>query len=96
MFDPLTRKEKKKIQENREKERSVSIYKMIISKEKIPNENVKVIFWEMRESKHKGSGSHLQLHKLQANYLYKLAQVDVLLIIQVYSRKPEILNLRHL
>lgn len=84
MFDSLTRKEKKKIQENREKERSVSLYKMIISKEEeIPNENIKVIFWEMRESKHKGSGNNLQLHKLQANYLYKLAQVDILLIVQV-------------
>ena len=50
MFDPLTGKEKKKIQENREKERSVSLYKMIISKEEeIPYENVKVLIWEMRE-----------------------------------------------
>lgn len=83
MLKPLTRKEKKKMQENRENERSVSLYKMIISKEEIPNKNIKVIVWEMRESKHKGSGSNLQLHNLQANYLYKLAQVDVLLIIQV-------------
>jgi hypothetical protein len=63
---------------------------MIINKEEeIPNGNVKVIVWEMRESKHKGSGRNLQLHKLQANYLYKLAQVDVLLIIQSVLKKTK-------